>query len=117
MPYLIPLGFIVAVWIAIVVLNERWNFLSTDHFPSATVKWIAYLWLGGFLLVLTALITGSSMRQPTPEQLAHAPFYSLFILHAILVAFLLGWWLLTRRPRLTEFFNIQGERPPEWRAG
>ena len=34
------------------------------------------------------------------------PFYSLFSLHAILFVFLVGWWLLTRRPPIGEFLNI-----------
>jgi membrane protease YdiL (CAAX protease family) len=113
MPYIISVAFVLAVWIAIVVLSERYNLLSCDRFPSATFKWIAYVWLGLFLVTLAVLVTGSALTPPTSKQLASVPFYSLFMLHAILVVFLAGWWVLSGRPNLKEFFNIRHERPAE----
>src|SRR5207237_7627475 len=38
------------------------------------------------------------------------PFFSLFTRHAILIVFLLGWWLLTRRPPVGAFLNIPNAR-------
>jgi len=98
--------FITFLWIGILYMNERYALLSVDRFPSASAKWIAYIWLGLFLLMVAFLIVGSSLHPPTPKDLAKVPFYSLFTLHAILLVFLLGWWLLTRRPPVGAFLNI-----------
>lgn len=113
LPYILSVGFVIIVWIAIVALNETRNFLSCDRFPNAAVKYFAYAWLGIFLILLAVLVTGSALTPPTAKQLANAPFYSLFLLHAILVLFLLGWWLATGVPPLREFLNIRHERPVE----
>ena len=55
----------------------------------------------------------SSLRPASVKDLARLPFYTLFTLHAILFTFLLGWWLLTQRPPIGSFFNIQRERAGE----
>jgi len=104
--FILPLIFITLIYAAMIVMNERYRLFSVDHFSSTTMKVIAYLWLGIFLFGLVILITGSSLRIPTAQELRRVPFYSLFGLHAILFIFLLGWWLLTQRPPLGEFLNI-----------
>src|SRR5260221_6410395 len=104
--YVLPLIFIAVVYLGIIALNERYRLLSIDHFSSPTIKVIAYLWLGVLMFGLVILITGSSLRIPTAQELARVPFYQLFGLHAILFVFLLGWWFLTKRPPLSEFLNI-----------
>lgn len=96
-----------------IYMNERYQLFSADQFSSAVTKWIAYVWLGVFLFFLTFLIVGSSMHPPTAKDLAKVPFYSLFTLHAILIVFLIGWWLLTRRPPLARFLSIPRERAGE----
>ncbi len=113
MPYIAAIAFVLVVWIAIVILNERSNLLSCDRFPSATMKWVAYIWLGLFMVTLAALVTGSALTPPTSKQLAEVPFYSLFMLHAVLIVFLAGWWALSGRPNLKEFLQIRHERPAE----
>lgn len=105
-PYVLPIAFIALVYVAMIVMNERYRLFSTDHFATPLRKVLAYVWLGALLFLLAVLITGSSLRTPTARELARTPFYSLFTLHAILVVFLAGWWLLAGRPRLGEFFNI-----------
>jgi len=104
--YALPLIFIAVVYIAMIVMNERYRLFSADRFSSSLMKVLAYLWLALLLFVLGILITGSSLRIPTAQELARVPFYSLFGLHAILFVFLVGWWLLTRRPPLGEFLSI-----------
>ena len=104
--YIFPLLFIAVVYIAMVVMNERYRLFSSDHFSSPVMKVLAYLWLAVLMFGLVILITGSSLRVPTARELARVPFYSLFGLHAILFVFLVGWWLLTRRPPIGEFLNI-----------
>src|SRR5262249_26117037 len=42
-----------------------------------------------------------------------APFWRIVALHWILIVFLFVWWLLSGRPRLTDYLNIRGERPGE----
>jgi len=113
MAYALSVAFVVVVWLAIVVLNERANLLSCDRFPSVAAKWFAYLWLGAFMVLLAFLVTTAALSPATSKQLADTPFYSLFFLHAVLVVFLIGWWLASGRPPLREFLNIRHERPAE----
>ena len=104
--YVLPLIFITVVYLAMIVMNERYRLFSSDHFSSPLMKALAYIWLGLLMFGLAVLITGSSLRIPTAQELARVPFYSLFGLHAILFVFLVVWWLLTGRPPLGEFLNI-----------
>ncbi|HEV3486501.1 MAG TPA: type II CAAX endopeptidase family protein [Vicinamibacterales bacterium] len=112
-PYLVALGFAALVWLAIILLNERYGLLSCDRFAHPALTYIAYLWLGALLLSMAFLVTASALSPPTANQLAGMPFYSLFALHAILIVFLLVWWLLSGAPPLREFLNIRHERPAE----
>ena len=112
-PYLLPIVFIAVVWLAMIYMHERYNIFSVDHFSSPVIKWLSYLWVGALLFTLAVLIVGSALHPPTARDLAGVPFYSLFTLHAILIVFLLGWWLLTRRPPVARFLNIQRARAGE----
>lgn len=112
-PYALPVIFVALVWVGMVYMNERYNLFSIDQFVSPATKWIAYAWLGAFMLLLALLIVGSSLHPPTAKDLSRVPFYSLFTLHAILIGFLAGWWMLTRRPPLDRFLNIQRTRVGE----
>jgi membrane protease YdiL (CAAX protease family) len=107
------LVFMVLVWLTIVVLNEKINLLSCDRFPSPGAKYFAYVWMGFFFTLLGALVAGAAMRPARARDLASAPFYQLFALHAILVIFLIGWWLASGRPPLSEFLNFQRGRNGE----
>ena len=113
MIYAISALFVTLVWLTIVFLNERHGLLSCDRFASPAAKWFAYLWLLAFLVVLALLVTGSALTTVTAKQLADTPFYSLFLMHVILIAFLIGWWVATGFPDLREFLNIRHERPAE----
>jgi membrane protease YdiL (CAAX protease family) len=113
MPYAISGGFALLVWLAIVVLNERFGLLRCDRFPNAAVKWFAYFWLGLLMIGMALVVTGSALTPQTAEMLRETPFYSLFAIHVALVVFLLVWWLLTGRPPVREFLNIRYERPAE----
>ena len=114
MAYLIPIAFVLVVWLVIVYLAERHGLLAaTDRFPNDTLKWIAYLFLGLFMAGLAAMVTGAALAPPTVKQLSTAPFYSLFVLHAMLTAFLIVWWLLSGMPNVKEFLQIRHERPGE----
>jgi membrane protease YdiL (CAAX protease family) len=113
MIYAVSGGLVFLVWLAIVLLNERANLLSCDHFPNRFAKWFAYLWLGVFMVGLALMVTNAALNPTTPKQLQGTPFYGLFVLHAVLVIFLIGWWAATGRPPLREFLNIRHERPAE----
>jgi membrane protease YdiL (CAAX protease family) len=113
MIYAVTTGSILLVWLAIVLLNERWNLLSCDRFPSPLMKWLAYLWLGLFMAGVTLLVTSAGLNQPTAKQISRMSFADVFTMHGILILFLLGWWLLSGRPPLREFLQIRNERPPE----
>ena len=112
-PFILPITLIALVYIAIIVLNERYNLLSVDRFPSPLAKVAAYVWLGVFLFGIALLVTVAARHTPTPKEIAATPFYRLFALHWILIIFLVVWWLLTGRPSIAAFLNIRGERPGE----
>jgi membrane protease YdiL (CAAX protease family) len=109
-PYIIPLIFIAIVYVAMIVLNERMG-LFGDRFPSPGLKIAAYVWLALFMVLLCLLIVASALAPPSARDLSRVPFYSLFSLHAILITFLVGWWLMAGRPSLAEFFNVQRKDP------
>lgn len=110
--YFLPLLFIAIVYVAMVVLNERKG-LFRDQFATPLLKVLAYIWLALFLFLLTLIITMSAHAPPSAKDLAKVPFYSLFTLHAILIVFLAGWWLMAGRPPLAQFFNVQRDAPGE----
>jgi membrane protease YdiL (CAAX protease family) len=113
MVYAISGGFALLVWLTIIFLNERHGLLSCDRFPNAGAKWFAYLWLGLLIVGMALIVTGSALAPQTARMLRQMPFYSLFAIHAVLVIFLLGWWLASGRPPMREFLNIRYERPAE----
>jgi membrane protease YdiL (CAAX protease family) len=113
MIYAITIGFVFLVWLTIVVLNEKAGLLSSDHFSNKWAKYIAYGWMLFFFVLLAALVTTAALTPARPNDLARAPFYSLFALHAILVVFLIGWWLMAGRPSLSSFLNFQPGRTGE----
>ena len=94
--YVLPLAFIAIVYIAMIVLNEVYGLFATDRFPSPGAKVAAYAWLGLLLFGLAILVIGSALHVPTASELAKIPFYSLFLLHGVLIVFLIGWWLTDR---------------------
>lgn len=112
-PFVLPLVFIALVWGSLIYSNERYNLFAVDYFATRQLRWAAYLWLGFFLLGLALLIVGSALRPTTAKELAVVPFYSLFTLHAILIVFLAGWWLLTSRPNLFAFLNVRKDHAGE----
>jgi len=107
---LVLFGFIAAVYIAMIVLNETKD-LFRDRFSSPLLKIVAYIWLGALMFVVSALVYLSAIAPPSAKDLSRVPFYSLFTLHAILIIFLAGWWLLSGRPPVAQFLNIQREEP------
>ena len=113
MPYALAAAFVLVFWLVIVYLNEKRGLLSCDRFPSPAVKWIAYVWLLGFLLLLALLVTNAALNPATKAQVAKLSFYSIFLMHVILILFLIGWWLMTGRPPVREYLNIRHEKPAE----
>ena len=113
MTYVLTGTFAAIVWLTIVYLNERHGLLSCDRFPSAAAKWFAYVWLGIFTIGLALLVTSSALTPVTTEQTREISFFAIFMMHAILVIFLIGWWLASGRPDIREFLNIRHERPAE----
>lgn len=107
-PFLVPLAAVLVVFAVIVILDVRLGlFQATDHFTSPLTRGLAFAWLGIFLLFITYVVVASAQRVPTKEQLVKTPFYELFALHFLLVVFLLIWWLLSGRPNVFAYLNIQ----------
>jgi membrane protease YdiL (CAAX protease family) len=111
--YVLPLAFIAVIYIAMIALNERYGLFAADRFPTRPARFAAYVWLGFLLFVLAILVVASALHTPTARELARTPFYSLFLLHGILVVFLAGWWALTGFPPLADFFSLRTNRPGE----
>ncbi len=111
--YAITLPILGALTILVIVLNERIGLFASDHFPSRGAKYFAYAWLGTFLMLIGFLVTNAALSPAVEADLAKVPFYSLFLLHAILVIFLAGWWLAAGRPPLREFLHIRTDQPAE----
>ncbi len=93
--------------LVLIVLNERLDLFSQDHFPTRAHKLGAYGLLIGSAVVVAALIAESSQAPADAEKLASLPFWSVFSLHAILVCFLGAWWLFAGRPAIGAFFNLR----------
>jgi membrane protease YdiL (CAAX protease family) len=113
MAYAFAAVLMTAVWMTIIYLNETHDLLSCDHFKTVGMKFFAYGWLGLFLLLLGVLVANAAKNPARASDLARTPFYALFSLHAILIMFLVGWWIATGRPPLREFLNIQRDNPGE----
>ena len=94
------------VWIAIIVANELFGIFRCDDFPNLFAKLFGYLWLGLFLIVVGVLTAYNAVHPPTAQQLASMNFAGFFILHLVMIVFLLVWWLITRMPPPGEFLNI-----------
>ena len=80
------------------------------------LKIAAYVWLALFMVLLCLLIVASALTPPSARDLSRVPFYSLFSLHAILITFLIGWWLMAGRPPLLEFARTH-QLPHSWMIG
>jgi membrane protease YdiL (CAAX protease family) len=90
---------------SLVFANERYGLLSSDRFPTPGAKWFAYVWLWGFVTVVTALVMQSSTAAGKIDT-ANIPFWSLFMLHVLLMVFLVGWWAAAGRPPVSEYMNL-----------
>ena len=90
---------------SLVFANERYGLLSSDRFPTPGAKWFAYVWLWGFVTVVTALVMQSSTASGQVDT-ANIPFWSLFMLHVLLMVFLIGWWVVAGRPPVSEYMNL-----------
>lgn len=97
---------------ALIVLNERSNLFSQDHFGHPALKWAAYGWLTLLVFVMASLVVESSQGSAAMD-MSLVSFWQLFVLHLLLMLFLLGWWLLAGRKPLGEFFNLQSDRLAE----
>ncbi|MGH9458826.1 MAG: lysostaphin resistance A-like protein [Thermoanaerobaculia bacterium] len=89
----------------LVFANERGGLLAADAFPNGRVKGLAYAWVWLLVTVLTVLVVQSSAASGDID-LTRLSFWSLFVLHVLLLVFLAGWWLMTGRPRIDRFLNL-----------
>src|SRR5260221_10046778 len=108
LPVFVPLAAVLLISVAIIILDLRYGLLkASDRFSSEWVRGVAYAWLGVFLLFMTYEVILSTEHIPTREQLGKMPFYNLFLVHLLLVVFLFVWWLLSGRPNVFAYLNIQ----------
>ncbi len=96
----------------LIVLNERFDLLSCDVFPTVWHRASAYATLTILVFVISTMVISSS-QSVAEIDLEALRFIDLFGLHLILLIFLALWWLLTARPSLPSFFNIDIEKPGE----
>jgi membrane protease YdiL (CAAX protease family) len=93
----------------LVALNERYDLFTEDRFAQPMLKWAAYFWLAGLIYIISALVVASA-RGTAAVDPSLIQFWQLFLLHALLVLFLGGWWVLAGRPPLSRFLNLQTDR-------
>ena len=96
---------------ALIFANERYKIFSSDRFESTGARVTAYAWLAVFVFGITGIIVSSSKQSMSKQELTTVPFWQLFVLHIILVFFLVGWWLLSRRPPIRQFLNLLPAEP------
>ena len=92
--------------------NEKHRIFAGDRFPSTAARWGAYAWLAAFVMVVAGLVVESS-RAGGDVDLQNVSFWSLFVLHVLLLVFLAGWWALSGRPSIASYINLRSERPAE----
>ncbi|MEW6271773.1 MAG: CPBP family intramembrane glutamic endopeptidase [Thermodesulfobacteriota bacterium] len=107
------LGALIVSAVATIGLTARttWPRLVVEEFPSPARRLLAYAALT-LTLALTVVLPGTRFGKPVPaERLAHVDFPSLFLGHALLLGFLVLWWLLAGRRPLLRFLHVRTERP------
>lgn len=92
-----------------VTLNERFGLLTQDRFPNDAAKWGSYFWLGLLILVMSSLVVESSQSSGAMD-MSQVDFWQLFVLHILLITFLVVWWVLAGRVPLSRFFNLQTDK-------
>lgn len=106
-------GVATAVFLFIVILlDERYGLLSSDRFPSENARYAAYAWLGLITFFITTSVIGSASSGGALD-LEKVRFVSIFSMHAVLITFLLGWWLLSGRKPIRQFLNLHGDELPQ----
>jgi membrane protease YdiL (CAAX protease family) len=94
--------------LAIVVVADRKGAFRRDVFSSPWKKRAALFLLVLVLVVSALLPAAAGGRSPDVSTLR---FSQVFAVQAVLAGFLLGWWLLSGRPRLRSFLGLDSERP------
>lgn len=92
---------------AIVAVAEVRGFLSRDTFPSLTRR-IAGLALLFVVLCLTLLAPAAGSRS---TDVSRVRLPQVLVVQALLLLFLVSWWLLAGRPPLTDFLSLRSKRP------
>jgi membrane protease YdiL (CAAX protease family) len=103
--YLLALG--VPLVIAIVTIADRKGLFRRDAFPTPARKRIALVLLG-FVLCMTVLLPASASGEVEPKSLR---FVQVFSAQALLALFLLAWWFLAGRPKVSEFLALRSQKP------
>lgn len=93
----------------LILLNETRNLFSQDRFPNRPMKWAAYGWLTLLVFVMSTLVVQASQGAAGVD-MSLVSFWQLFVLHLLLLLFLLGWWILAGQPRFPDFVNLQKDR-------
>ncbi len=100
-----PVAIVLAVLLA--AANERFGLFSQDHFTTTSRRFGAYGALAALFGSLAYIVSASSESPATAEQLSTMPFWSLFMMHALLLIFLATWWTLAGCPNLASFFSFR----------
>jgi len=99
------LGLGLPLLLLVIVRTERRGGFQADAFGSRASRWIAFGLLYGTLALTTLL---PSARKVDPKEIR---FGTMFTGHALLVLFLLVWWLLSGRPPLLDFLALRTHAP------
>lgn len=94
--------------LAIVFVADRKGAFRHDTFSSPWRKRAALSLLALVLVATTLLPAASSGQAPDVSSLR---FSQVFAVQGILAGFLIGWWLLSGRPRPASFLGLDSARP------
>ncbi len=95
-----------AILIAVGSGRERWPALRVESFPA---PWRRVVGLGLFAVVIALVVVVPLLAFPWVSPTREDPrlaFAELFLGHAVLVAFLLAWWVLVGCPEIARFLAL-----------
>ncbi|HEY8516578.1 MAG TPA: type II CAAX endopeptidase family protein [Candidatus Binatia bacterium] len=107
------LGALILSAVATIGLTSRtsWPRLVVEEFPSPARRFLAYAALT-VTLALTVVMPATRIGEPVPtERLEHVDFPALFLGHALLLGFLVVWWMLAGFRPLLRFLHVRTENP------
>jgi len=100
--------------LGIVLFADAKGAFRRDGFPSRGRKWAA---LGLLFVLLSATTLLPAVSGGRPPDVSSLRISQIFLVQALLGAFLAAWWLLAGRPPVKAFLGLDSPRPLAEAAG